>query len=277
MCRDCSWIAFALGLLLFRLDGVAIAHASPPAKHHSDSARIVWEAELREDEAHDESAWSAVAGIEAALEVAEQIAAEAERRWVEMGQDEEKAAQLGRDLQTILTAKFAPDFDTYHEHMTERGMSLDMIAGGFAEMMLEFELYSRSIPELAADAPVDGKIRHIWNNPRERGAAFESVRISSFNAGFGLAGRVNTLEWPYMGAIGQSSLYVPRSGRLSQQEGERLTQTKNSAWVMFEGRFSSGLQTRMRINFYFDADAEVWVPVTTSLGPDRNFRPYPML
>lgn len=275
--RFAALSAWGTTALAFAFAGVAIAHASPPSKHHSDSARIVQEAELREDEAHDESAWSAVAGLEAASEVAKQIAAEAERRWVEMGQDEEKATQLGRDVQTILTAIFAPDFDTYHEHMTERGMFLDKVAAATAQSAVDQELYPDSVPELHLDAPLVTQIRYIWNRPRERGVEFESVRLSTLRVGFGLTSVAGTPDWPYMGVYGRGSVYAPRSGRLDREERARLTETKDSAWVMIEGRFSGGMRTRMKIHFYLDSESEVWVPLTISFGPDGDFRPFPML
>ncbi|MCC5787817.1 MAG: hypothetical protein JJU33_14080 [Phycisphaerales bacterium] len=259
------------------IGGVSLGQASPPSKQRSDSVRIVWEAELGEEEAHDESAWSAVAGLEAASEVAQQIAEKAERQWVELGQDEEKAAQLGRDAQTVLTAMFAPDFDTYHRHMTERGLFLDMVAATVAQRMVDREIYPDSVPELNFDAPLVTQVRYLWNHPRERGVEFESVRLSTLRVGFGLTTVAGTPDWPYMGEYGQGSLYAPRSGRLGGVERARLAETKDSAWVMIEGRFTSGMRTRMKIHFYLDSKAEVWVPVTVSFGTDGDFRPFPML
>lgn len=228
------------------------------------------------DDRSADRGWIRVANADAAS-VAARIAGEAKGRWLAKGMAEEKAARLGNDVSTVLTAIFAPDFDTYHRHMSARGLSLDKIASGFVSAMLEWEIYPSSAPELAAERTVEEKIRYLWNNPRERDAAFESVRPSSLMIGFGLMAESNTPEWPYAGHYAQLSLYAPKGGRLMEEEGTRISKSKDSAWIMLEGRFRSGMKTRMKLNFYFDEAAGVWIPVTAVFGTDGAHRPFPML
>jgi hypothetical protein len=188
------------------------------------------------DDRGAERGWISVAHADAASAAA-RIAGEAKERWLAKGMAAEKAGRLGDDVSTVLTAIFAPDFDIYHRHMAARGLSLDEIASGFASAMLEWEIYPASAPELAPDRTVEEKIRYLWDHPRERDAAFESVRPSSLMVGFGLMAESNTPEWPYAGHYAQLSLYAPKGGRLTEEEGTRLSRSKDSAWIMLEGRF----------------------------------------
>ncbi len=161
--------------------------------------------------------------------------------------------------------------------MTLQGASLDEIGSGFASAMVEWELYPSSTPELALALSLESRVRYLWNHPRERNVEIVSARLSSIKVGFGLVGEANTPEWPYAGHYAQLSLYSPKRGRLMEEEGTRISKTRDAAWIMFEGRFASGMTTRMKINFYFDVEVGDWVPLTVVFGTDGDHRPFPML
>lgn len=270
-------IRVALAVLVGGVSIVVIgcAWTRGPANGSSGSAAIAADAAGADDRGA-ERGWISVANADAASAAA-RIAGEAKERWLAKGMAPEKAGQLGDDVSTVLTAIFAPDFDVYHRHMAARGLSLDEIASGFASAMLEWEIYPASVPELAPDRTVEEKIRYLWDHPRERDAAFESVRPSSLMVGFGLMAESNTPEWPYAGHYAQLSLYAPKGGRLMEEEGTRTSRSKDSAWIMFEGRFRGGMRTRVKVHFYFDEAAGVWIPVTVVFGTDGAHRPFPML
>lgn len=220
--------------------------------------------------------WISVTGAHAAIASAG-IASTAKASWLEKGLVEDKAASLAQDASTVLAAIFAPEFDSYLRHMTERGLFLDKIADGLASAMVEWELYPASIPDLAPERPLQERVRYPWNHPRERNAELESVRPSSLRVGFGLTTRYNSSTWPYAGYYAQDTLFAPQTWRLKQEDGDRLSQTNDSAWIMLECRFRGGMQTRMKIKFYFDADTGVWVPLIVVFGTDGLHRPFPML
>lgn len=272
-------LAFALGALSFAVmtlgwagchGGGAVSSAEWAAGGESgNSAKAAMDA-------HSQSAnWLAVDGPSAAA-AARSLALSAAEQMVQEGMAETRAKHLSADLQIVLASAFTPDFDAYNRLMTSKGARLDKIADGFVQAMLDWKIYAEGTPDLAPTRPIDRRVRFMWNHPAERGMQWKTVRPSSLEVGFGLVAEANTPEWPYSGHYAQLSLYAPQSGRLTEADGKRLNKTKDAAWVMFEGQFASGMQTRMKINFYYDADALTWFPVTVVIGPDKNHRPFPM-
>jgi len=205
------------------------------------------------------------------------ISTSASQRFVASGMSEMKATKLADDLLIILTSMIKPDFDAYDRLMTSKGAHLDKLAEGFTSAMLEWKIYPAETHALFAEKNISQRIRYIWNHPAERDVEWTALRPESLTIGFGLIAESNTPEWPYSGHYAQFSVYAPQSGRLKEKEGKILNQSKDSAWVMLEGRFTSGMQTRMKINFYYDEAAGTWIPIAVVFGTDQGHRPFPML
>lgn len=207
--------------------------------------------------------------------VAGRVAVIGRQQWIQAGLGLDTAHRLERDVAAILAAIFEPNFDTYDEVMYRKGLALDAMAPAYCEAMVEWKLYSRD--DLPVDMTTRDKVRHLWNNPARRNTEWHSVRLPSVRAGFGLVHEAETVEWPYAGAYSQLSLYAPLAGRLTVAEGMRINTTKESAWIMMEGRFASGMRTHIKINWYYDENGAGWVPITIVFGTDGAHRPFPML
>lgn len=224
---------------------------------------------------HEADLWRLVAGKEARV-AAEELAERAREQWVQDGLSAQRAELLADDVAALFTAYFEPNFDAYYERMNANGLRLGP-SESFCKRMIEWTLYAKDDPGLASELPEVDRVRHLWNTPAVRRAEWQSVRPSSLLCGFGLVAQAGSAEFPSTGWYAQWSLFLPPSGPLSQVEGERLTQSKESAWILLEGRFAGGMQTHVRVNFYFDSGIERWVPITTVWGSDGMHRPFPML
>lgn len=196
---------------------------------------------------------------------------------IEGGMTSERSAQLETDLATILTSLFTPDFDLYDKLLNTKGCQLDTIADGFSNAVIDWKLYPDDVPELAANAATKTRVKYLWNHPDERNFRWSAFRPASTTLGFGMVFQYNSPEWPHQGVYSQLSLYIPSSGRLREADGERLSRSKDAVWVMVEGKFASGMRTRMRIELYFDSNASTWIPVYIHLGNDGKHRPFPMI
>lgn len=240
-------------------------HMPPSALSYLDSASKIEPAE-----------WTHVGGSDS-MPIASEIATAAKREWIANGLDEAKATQLSDDVGIILTALFTPDFQKYHHLMTSRGLALDAMATSLADQLIAWEFYPANTPELASDRPIEQRIAYVWNHPNERRVEWSSVRIPSLAVGFGLVIDGREHAWPYPGNYAQMSVYIPPHGRLTVTDGEAVNASKDSAWISIEGRFKSGMQTRTRINFYYDKSMANWVPLNIVFGTDGDHRPFPLL
>lgn len=207
--------------------------------------------------------------------VASRVAGIGRQRWTEAGLGADTADRLERDVAAVLGAIFEPNFDVFDEVMTRKGLALDEMASAYCEAMIEWSLYSHD--DLPATMTTRDKVRQLWNNPAPRSAEWRALRLSSVRAGFGLVHEAQTAEWPYAGSYSQLSLYAPLAGRLTVTEGMRISRTKESAWIMMEGKFASGMRTHVKINWYYDESGAGWVPITIVFGTDGAHRPFPML
>jgi hypothetical protein len=223
-----------------------------------------------------ESAWTPVDSPTLDAEIGAAVAS-GMKVLVDGGMSEERSVQLRQDVVTIFTSIFTPDFDRYHTLMTSKGCRFDTIADGFSNAVVGWSLYPDGTPELSASEPTRTRVRYLWNHPDERNFRWVAFRPGSVSFGFGMEYEYNSADWPYQGVYSQLSLYIPSTGRLMQEEGDRLSRSKDAVWVTVEGRFKSGMQTRMRIELYYDSLVKAWIPVYIHLGNDGKHRPFPMI
>lgn len=196
---------------------------------------------------------------------------------VDGGMTTERSRLLEDDLVTIMKSLFSPDYDLYDKLMASKGCQLDTIADGFSNAVVEWKLYPDETPDLAADAPTRTRVRYLWNHPDKRNFQWSAFRPASTIFGFGMVLEYNSPDWPYQGVYSQLSMYIPASGRLQQEDGDRLSRSKDAVWFLVEGRFASGMQTRMRIELYYDSKVNTWIPIYIHLGNDGKHRPFPMI
>lgn len=263
-----AWSAAVVG-------GCSVVYAAFPSMLTSQPAQGIAETQSA-DRVDGDTTWSAITG-ESSASVASLLGRTARDVWISIGMDEAKAAQLSDDIRIILTAIFTPDFQTYHNHMTSRGLVPDSMANALVDAFVEWDLYSAALPALSPEAGELQRLEYVWNHPHERRVEWRSFRVDSIIAGFGLVSIANSREWPHHGFYTQFSVYAPKHGRLMEAEGHALNRSKDSAWIMFEGRFMSGMQTHIKLNFYYDALTEVWIPLNIVFGTDGDHRPFPLL
>jgi hypothetical protein len=195
------------------------------------------------------------------------------------GMSAEFANMLQADVQVVFESMFAPDFDVYRSLMESKGCRLDRLAAGFIKAMAEWRVYEEYPKEFESQWSAMEKVRFLWNHPGPRNVDWKEVRLDSVECGVGLTVTTGSAEWPYHGGYGQASLFAPSSGRLSNRRGTELDESGDwkAVWVSVEGRFASGMQTRLRINFYLDESINQWIPVTLIFGEDGEHKPFGMI
>lgn len=246
-----------------------LSHASPPLPQPEPQ-------QVNVNPESDPTDWPLVSGSGSSA-VALQIATTAKSQWIAKGMEDIKATKLADDVAVVLQSVFAPDFEKYHAHMISRGCSLDAMATALTDQFIEWEFYTAATPELAPSQSIERRFAYVWNHAEERRADWSSVRLSSLAVGFGLVIEGEPSEWPYPGHYAQMSVYTPPNGRLSVTDGEAINESKDSAWLVIEGRFKNGMQTRARINFYYDNSLSNWIPLNIVFGTDGEHRPFPLL
>lgn len=82
--------------------------------------------------------------------------------------------------------------------------------------------------------------------------------------------------WPYAGARGQLSTFMPTAGRLSHDRAEEINGTSGSLAVTIGVKFGNGSPGHLRMHFFHDPDVGHWFPLTIGVGSTGERWPFPL-
>lgn len=117
----------------------------------------------------------------------------------------------------------------------------------------------------------------IWEAIDTRDMRVIRVLPESAEAGAGV--RVSAgPAWNFPATLGQLSLFDYReAAKPVPSSFGKPSLSIHEAWVQFDAEFSSGYQSKIRLMFYFDPAAKMWVPYGVVVGAVNGHRPIPLI
>lgn len=84
--------------------------------------------------------------------------------------------------------------------------------------------------------------------------------------------------WNFPATLGQLSLFDYReAAKPVPSTFGKPSLSIHEAWVQFDAEFASGYQSSIRLTFYFDPAAKMWVPYGVVVGAVNGHRPIPLI
>lgn len=212
-----------------------------------------------------------------ARENARRIAALAAPAWEKDGLDPELAAQLRKDVETVITSILAEDFYSYDAWMRARGGTADAKMAAIVQSLRSGGFRTDTDPCWNGTDPV-AQMARVWRSPRNCRAEWAALHVDQTRAGYGL--RSTHTNPSGAGEIALPSYEFPRYLEIV---GDAQLDLHPIAWVTLVGDFKivpelmfpdqvETLRARGRdvngpmhiqLAFAYDDEARTWVPVWT--------------
>lgn len=201
----------------------------------------------------------------------------AERNLRETDESVVHVDELLTDARETILALCSSEPDSYLRFRDAKGMVLSVPAAiGMAEFFHDRKIISSAPPKNPSAVEI---MRFLWSTRSERRMDIADIIPELTRAGRGtLINSKSPNTWPY-GSAAQFSgcLFDGPSGRVSRADGERLNDTDRSAHVVFGVLLADGATAHIRLNYFYDDRAKIWVPVTIATGSSaRDFWPWPV-
>jgi hypothetical protein len=164
--------------------------------------------------------------------------------------------------------------DEYLELMDRRGFVVSDRVTFLLQRLHSEDLLREVLAD--ADSPTS-TYRALWQARDARDMRIARALDNSAMAGAGVTASPGP-TWNYHAVIGQYSIFNYRDAGMpiSSTFGKPSLPT-HEAWVQFDAEFESGYRSSIRLTFYFDPNAKVWVPYSVLVGAVNGHRPVPLI